>query len=108
MPSFNNINDLLKHVSGAVTKNSGGTFTIAQLLSDDFVSSHSKFAACNDLLTHGGFTEQDLNNQDFLDGADWNAFICANTDFDSWDDMMQDAGKAIVASQLRSAGLDVR
>ena len=108
MPSFNNINDLLKHVSGVVSENSGGTFTIPQLLSDDFVSAHSQFASCAELLAHGGFTEQDLNDKDFLDGAAWNAYVSTSTDFESWKDMKQGAGKAMVTSQLRGAGLDVR
>lgn len=64
---------------------------LGDLLTPDFISRHSRFAAEDEMFTASGFRIQSA--QDFADIPDdlWDQFIGQNTVFESWSEMLQSA-----------------
>lgn len=71
---------------------------LTESLSAVFVSSHSRFADFDALLAEAGITTKE--EFEAYPDADFDAFIAANTDFDSWVDMQKQGMAAYVRRQL--------
>lgn len=76
--------------------------SLADVLTDDFVSSHSKYAGFDELLADIGVTTKEEFTA--LPDEKFDAFLVANTDFDSWLDM-QKQGMAEYAKAKLLEGL---
>ncbi|QHF45861.1 hypothetical protein PspS35_19445 [Pseudomonas sp. S35] len=72
--------------------------SLAEILTDDFVSSHSKYAGFDELLADIGVTTK----EEFIALPDdkFDAFLAANTEFESWEDMQKQGATAYARSKL--------
>ena len=72
--------------------------SMAEILTDEFVSSHSKYAGFDELLADIGVTTA----EEFTAMPDekFDAFLVANTDFESWQDMQQQAASAYAEAKI--------
>lgn len=71
---------------------------LSDILTPEFVSSHSQFPDFDTLLTAVGVT----NKEEFaaLPDEEFDTFIAANTDFEGWLDMQKQGGAAYAKAQL--------
>ena len=74
---------------------------LSDILTPEFVSSHSKFPDFDALLAAVGITSKE--EFETLPDEEFDTFIAANTDFESWLDMQRQGGAAYVKAQLRKA-----
>ena len=81
-------------------QNMAGTHTIpiTDVLTPEFVSNHSRFPDFETLLAEAGITTKEEFKA--YPDADFDAFISANTDFESWLDMQRQGGTAYAKRQL--------
>jgi len=72
--------------------------SLAEIITDDFVSSHSKYAGFDELLADIGVTTK----EEFIALPDekFDAFLAANTEFESWVDMQKQGAAAYARSKL--------
>ena len=73
---------------------------MAELLTPDFVSSHTRFANADEMFDASGFKIE--TQEDFAAVADekWDAFIRSISSFSEWSAMLGEAGKAWAAKKL--------
>ena len=97
MSSFNNLDDLFKHLNNKV-KSVSGTYTLDVLLTDEYLQEKTKFSsfeefenACPVPLTDESLETEKVALDDF---------IKANTSFDNFDDFSQDASKEYLERKL--------
>ncbi|UXZ98352.1 hypothetical protein K3169_11045 [Pseudomonas phytophila] len=72
--------------------------SLSEILTDDFVSSHSKFADFDTLLAEVGVTTPEQFKE--LPDDEFDAFIAGHTDFDSWLDMQQQGAAAYARAKI--------
>lgn len=72
--------------------------SLAEVLTDEFVSSHSKYAGFDELLADIGVTTAEEFTA--LPDAKFDAFLAANTDFESWLDMQKQGMAAYAKSKI--------
>lgn len=72
--------------------------SLTEIITDDFVSSHSKYAGFDELLADIGVTTK----EEFIALPDekFDAFLAANTEFESWVDMQKQGAAAYARSKL--------
>lgn len=73
---------------------------LVDLMHPDFVSSHSAFPDLSTLFAASGFKIDSTDDFAAIPDDEWNAFIKANTDFDSWLEMQRTAGTEYMKSRL--------
>lgn len=71
---------------------------LSEVLSADFVSSHSRFPDFEALLAEVGITTKE--EFEAYPDADFEAFIAGNTDFEGWVDMQKQGMAAYIKRQL--------
>jgi len=79
-----------------------GTHTVrlVDMLSPEFVSSHSKFADLNDLFAASGFKIDSPEDFVAIPDDQWDAFIAKSTDFGSWLEMQKSGHLHYVKAKL--------
>lgn len=65
-----------------------------------FVSAHSSFADLDALFKGSGFKIDTLDDFAAIPDEDWEAFIKANTDFESWSEMQLVAHREYIKAKL--------
>jgi len=76
------------------------TVPLSELLNNDFIAEHSSFASFDDLLAASPFKVETKEDFEAIPDAEWNTYIAANTSFESWEEMQQQAASEYVAKQL--------
>ena len=71
---------------------------LSEILTPEFVEAHSKFSDFDALLAAAGITSK-AEFEAYPD-ADFDAFITANTDFESWLDMQKQGAASYAKAQL--------
>lgn len=71
---------------------------LSEILTPELVSSHSRFADFDSLLAEAGITTKE--EFEAYPDADFDAFVAANTDFESWLDMQKQGAAAYAKAQL--------
>lgn len=71
------------------------TLTFELLFPDSFVRAHTRFATMQEMIDEGGIDEAED-----IEKPEWNSFVVANSNFESWEDMKSDAGAEWAKSQL--------
>jgi len=64
---------------------------LGDLLTPEFISRHSSFAAEDEMFEASGFVIQSAEDFAAISDEDWDRFIRMNTSFDSWMAMLQAA-----------------
>lgn len=80
----------------------GGTDTVSmtELLSPEFVSSHTKFANADEMFEASGFKLDSQDDFAAIPDAEWDEFIRSISSFPDWQSMLGAAGSAWVAKKL--------
>jgi len=97
-----NLSGLKKLQENAEKLQGSHQVSLAEILTDEFVSSHSKYAGFDELLADIGVTTKEEFTA--LSDEKFDAFLVANTDFESWLDM-QKQGMAEYAKAKLLEGL---
>lgn len=71
-----------------------------ELMPSGFIQKHSKFDSLDSLMKASGFNVQTEADFKAIPAEEWNQFIALNTNFDSWHDMLSEAGRLYVHRQL--------
>lgn len=79
-----------------------GTHTVlmTELLSPEFVSSHTKFANAEEMFEASGFKIESQNDFAAIPDAEWDAFIRSISSFSDWQSMLGEAGSVWAAKKL--------
>lgn len=93
-----NLSGLKKLQENAEKLHGTHQISLAEILSDDFVSSHSKYAGFDELLADIGVTTKEEFTA--LPDEKFDAFLAANTEFESWEDMQKQGAAAYARSKL--------
>lgn len=75
------------------------TVTFGELFTSAFMRKHSKFSDFEDLVKSGGYSA-DADEFKKIPDNEFDKFIKANTDFDSWKDMQQAAANEWMTKKL--------
>ena len=72
-----------------------GTHTVSldEVLTPTFISRHTRFANASELFEAGGFNAESQEDFEAIPEDDLDAFIQAESSFDSWQDMLGTAGQ---------------
>lgn len=92
MPVKSNLSGLKKLQKNLEDMEGTHTVPITDVLTPEFVSSHSRFPDFETLLAEAGITTKE--EFEAYPDADFDAFIAANTNFESWLDMQRQGGAA--------------
>jgi DNA primase catalytic subunit len=63
------------------------TFTLREVLTDDFISRHTQFKTLDEFLAAGGFQRP----EEIAIGPQWDQLIARHTQFANWDELKQAA-----------------
>lgn len=71
-----------------------------ELMPSGFIQKHSKFDSLDSLIKASGFNVQTEADFKAIPAQEWNQFIALNTNFDSWQEMLSEAGRLYIHRQL--------
>lgn len=89
--------EFVKNLEAA--SNIGDTVSLGELFTESFMRNHSKFSDFEELVKFGGYST-DADEFKKIPDDEFDKFIKANTDFNSWEDMQQDAANEWMAKKL--------
>lgn len=75
-------------------------FPIAELLPDPFIERTTNFESIGELLASSGFDTSTQTAFEAIPEQDWDQFIEDESEFSSWQEMLQAAGQAWLANQM--------
>jgi hypothetical protein len=73
----------------------GGRVSLLELLTPAFVQQHTKFMSIDEMFAKSELTRESNTDEDvtvILRSEEWNKFVIENSEFSSWDEMIQVAG----------------
>ena len=73
---------------------------LSELLNNDFIAEHSSFASFDELLAASPFNVETTSDFEAIPDAEWDAYIVANTSFESWQEMQQTAASEHISKIL--------
>lgn len=73
---------------------------VSQLLSPKFMREHTPFSDFEAMLTASPFSVNSAEEFRAIPDADWDAYVCHNTRFSSWQAMLSAAGAEWMRSRL--------
>src|SRR5580692_6194018 len=73
---------------------------LSELLNDRFIPEHSSLASFDELLAASPFKVETKEDFEAIPDAEWNAYIAANTSFESWEEMQHQAAGEYLAKQI--------
>lgn len=73
---------------------------LSELLNDNFISEHSTFASFDELLKASPFKVETKEDFEAIPDTDWDTYIAANTSFESWEEMQQQAANAFLLKKI--------
>lgn len=76
------------------------TVPLSELLNDGFIAEHSSFASFDELLGASPFKVDTREDFEAIPRAEWDAYIAANTSFESWEEMQHRAAADYTARQI--------
>ncbi|BBU68741.1 hypothetical protein [Fluviibacter phosphoraccumulans] len=76
------------------------TVLMTELLSPEFVSSHTKFVNAEEMFEASGFKIESQDDFAAIPDAEWDEFIRSISSFSDWQSMLSEAGSAWAAKKL--------
>lgn len=73
---------------------------ITELLSPEFVSSHTRFANAEEMFDASGFKVESQEDFAAIPDVEWNEFIRSISSFSDWQTMLGEAGATWAAKKL--------
>ncbi|TMN98279.1 hypothetical protein [Pseudoalteromonas sp. S558] len=71
-----------------------------ELMSDNFISKHSKYKNFDELLSSSPFTVETAEDFKVIPDDEWDSFINQNTGYDSWKEMQVKAFEYYAKKQI--------
>jgi hypothetical protein len=71
-----------------------------EVLTPDFLSSCSRFSSLEDMFTASGFKVESPEDFKAIPDDEWDAFIQQNTNFESWQQMLGEAGSVWAKNRI--------
>jgi hypothetical protein len=71
-----------------------------EVLTDSFVSEHTKFSSLNELLETSGFDAESAEDFEAIPDEPWDDYISSVSCFNSWQDMLESACAKWATSKL--------
>lgn len=93
-------NQLDRMAKGAEELDGTHTVPMTELLSPEFVSSHTKFANADEMFEASGFKIESQDDFAAIPDAEWDEFIRSISSFSDWQSMLGEAGSAWAAKKL--------
>lgn len=75
---------------------------IRDLLTDQFMQKHTRFASVDEWFAQSPFEIQSQKDFESIPDAEWDSYVRTSTAFASWQDMLQKAGVAFAEKKLLS------
>lgn len=98
------LNTISTNSKQLITKQlNGSCVSLNELMPPRFIQMHSKFDSLDSLdglMKASGFNVQIEAAFKATSDQEWNHFIALNTNFDSWHDMLSEAGRLYIHRQL--------
>ena len=85
-------------------KKIGGTHSVPmeELLSPDFMVRFTNFSSFDELIEKSGYVIETQEDFDKIPDNEWDSFIITQTQFSSWQNMLELAGSEFVQKQFDS------
>lgn len=71
-----------------------------ELFSASFMQKHTSFSSVDELFSAGGFKVESQEDFDAIPDVELNKHIAANTNFENWEDMLDEATTQYVTQKL--------
>ncbi len=94
---FSGLKKLSKNLEELGNKKSIGLY---ELMSENFVSKHSKYKSFDELLSSSSFTVETAEDFKAIPDDEWDSYINQNTDYDSWKEMQVKAFEYYAKEQI--------
>ena len=98
------LDDLQKNLQNLADKAEGlsGEHQVSfeDLFVEDFMKSNTKFASFNGLLDESPFTVDTPEDFEAIPDAEFDTYVAEVTEFESWEDMLEEASTQYAARQL--------
>lgn len=88
---LNRISDNAKQLEGV------NSVKVEDLMPPQYIVGQTKFSSVEEFMVAGGITAQEQ-----LEMPEWDQFVAKETKFDSWEEMVKDAGSQWVEKKLMS------
>jgi hypothetical protein len=85
---------------GNRAKQLSGSHNLSDVLTPEFVRRSSRFNSLQELLESSGFNINSQADLEAVPKEQWDAFIRANTNYRSWEAMLQAGGQILVKKKL--------
>lgn len=93
-------NPLQKLLDRAQELQAQQTVSLDKILTDDFVSEHTKFSTANELFEGSGFKLESVEDFYAIPDDEWDAYIAKVSTFENWLEMQKAAALEYMKSQL--------
>lgn len=90
----------LKKLSEDAEQLDGQSVALSEVLTDVFIHENSSFDSLDDLIKGSGFPVESQADFEAIPDEEWHDFISKNTNFDSWQEMINSAGAIYARSKL--------
>ncbi|MCW2264257.1 hypothetical protein M2305_000204 [Gluconobacter cerinus] len=98
---LNELQQKLRNISQRARELDGTqTLPVTDLLTSDFIRSHSRFNSANEMFDASGFKIESKEDFEAIPDEAWDTFIKSNTSFSSWKEMLERAGAEWAARKI--------
>ena len=98
---FNDVEKLLDTLSNyAEELPSKKSIPLQELFTEDFMKTYTPFSSFPEFLLAGGFHGATQEELDTIPETELDAYVCAKTDFHSWNDMLEKASEVYTERDL--------
>ena len=73
---------------------------IKDILTDEFISKHTRYASADEWFAQSPFEIQSQDDFEAIPDAEWDAYVRRTTSFKSWQEMLEKAGAGFVEKKL--------
>ena len=73
---------------------------VSELLTDSFISKHTKFSSAEEMFNASGFKIETQEDFTAIPDAEWDNFINSVSSFENWQSMLAEAGKEWAVKKL--------
>lgn len=74
--------------------------SLESLFPDEFISTHTEYATLEDFLASSGFDTSSQEAFEAISADEWDAYVKSESDFSSWQEMMESAVVLWVSNHL--------
>lgn len=76
------------------------TYSLVEILNDRFMNQHTKFSSLKEFIDKSGFDFSSEKGLDEVSSEALDAFVRQNSEFGSWEEMLEDASAELLCSKI--------